>query len=116
LITPAALDRIDLDQPHHGGRAVPDYPVLDGAVSEVAVGQDTIQGKLKDKLADGKSAFVTARVDPALAEKLEAKGITVTGVPFIALSDKPFELTVGNGVDGIMRWLRQRSIVCGRYC
>jgi cell division protease FtsH len=55
--------------------------VSQGNVTEVAIGQDTIQGKLKDKLADGKSAFVTARVDPALAEKLEAKGVTVTGVP-----------------------------------
>src|ERR1700687_5163220 len=55
--------------------------VSQGNVTEVAIGQDTIQGKLKDKLADGKSAFVTARVDPALAEKLEAKGVTVSGVP-----------------------------------
>ncbi len=55
--------------------------VAQGNVTEVAVGQDTIQGKLKDKLPSGKSAFVTARVDPALAEKLEAKGIVVTGVP-----------------------------------
>lgn len=55
--------------------------VARGSVSEVAVGQDAIQGKLKDKLASGKSAFITARVDPALAEKLEAKGVVVTGVP-----------------------------------
>src|SRR5450756_2531719 len=55
--------------------------VAQGSVTEVAVGPDTIQGKLKDKLASGKSAFVTARVDPALAEKLEAKGAVVTGVP-----------------------------------
>jgi cell division protease FtsH len=55
--------------------------VAKGSVTEVAIGQDTIQGKLKDKLPSGKSAFVTARVDPALAEKLEAKGVTVTGVP-----------------------------------
>ena len=55
--------------------------VAQGNVTEVAVGQDAIQGKLKDKLASGKSAFVTARVDPALAEKLEAKGVEVTGVP-----------------------------------
>ena len=55
--------------------------VARGNVTEVAVGQDTIQGKLKEKLADGKSAFVTARVDAAMAEKLEAKGVTVTGVP-----------------------------------
>jgi cell division protease FtsH len=50
-------------------------------VTEVSVGQDTIQGRLKDKLPDGKSAFVTARVDAALAEKLAAKGVVVTGVP-----------------------------------
>ena len=55
--------------------------VAQGRVTEVAVGQDAIQGKLKDKLPSGKSTFVTARVDPALAEKLEAKGVVVTGVP-----------------------------------
>jgi cell division protease FtsH len=55
--------------------------VAQGNVTEAAVGQDTIEGKLKDKLPSGKSAFVTARVDPAVAEKLEAKGIVVTGVP-----------------------------------
>jgi cell division protease FtsH len=55
--------------------------VAQGNVTEVAVGQDTIQGKLKDKLPDGKSAFVTARVDAQLAEKLAAKGVVVTGVP-----------------------------------
>src|SRR5579863_6094307 len=52
-----------------------------GNIAEVAVGQDTIQGKLKEKLPDGKSAFITARVDPQLAQKLEAKGVIVTGVP-----------------------------------
>ncbi len=55
--------------------------VAEGNVSEVSVGQDAIQGKLKNKLASGKQAFVTARVDAALAEKLEAKGVVVTGVP-----------------------------------
>jgi cell division protease FtsH len=55
--------------------------VEQGKVSEVAVGQDTIQGKLKDKLPSGKSAFITARVDPELAKKLEGKGVSVTGVP-----------------------------------
>ncbi|MGY3616112.1 ATP-dependent zinc metalloprotease FtsH [Bradyrhizobium sp. USDA 10063] len=54
--------------------------VAQGAVTEVAVGQDTIQGKLKDKLPNGKTAFVTTRVDPALAKELEAKGIAVTGI------------------------------------
>jgi cell division protease FtsH len=55
--------------------------VSQGKVSEVAVGQDIIQGKLKEKLPDGKQAFVTARVDPAVADKLQEKGVTVTGVP-----------------------------------
>jgi cell division protease FtsH len=56
--------------------------VAEGRVSEVSVGQDTIQGKLKenDKLPSGKSAFVTIRVDPAFAEKLDAKGVTFTGL------------------------------------
>jgi cell division protease FtsH len=57
--------------------------VNDGKVAEVGVGQDTIQGKLKDsdKLPSGKQAFVTARVDPQFAEKLAQKGVVVTGVP-----------------------------------
>ena len=55
--------------------------VTEGSVTEVAVGQDTIQGKVKDKLPSGKSAFVTARVDAQLAQKLEAKGVRVTGIP-----------------------------------
>jgi len=55
--------------------------VAQGQVAEVAIAQDTIQGTVKDKLPSGKTEFVTARVDPALAEKLEAKGIVVTGVP-----------------------------------
>ncbi|MDE2377442.1 ATP-dependent zinc metalloprotease FtsH [Bradyrhizobium sp.] len=57
--------------------------VAQGKVAEVSVGQDVIQGKLKEneKLASGKTAFVTARVDLALADKLHDKGVTVTGVP-----------------------------------
>ena len=57
--------------------------VEQGKVAEVGVGQDTIQGKLKEneKLPSGKSTFVTARVDMALAEKLGAKGVVVNGVP-----------------------------------
>jgi cell division protease FtsH len=55
--------------------------VAKGDVQEVAIGTDVIQGKLKEKRPSGKSAFVTARVDPALADKLTAKGVVVTGVP-----------------------------------
>ena len=53
-----------------------------GKVAEVGVGQDSIQGKLteNEKLESGKSAFITARVDPALADKLAAKGAVVNGV------------------------------------
>jgi cell division protease FtsH len=55
--------------------------VAQGKVSEVAIGQTTIQGELKEKLASGKTEFVTERVDPDIAGKLEAKGVVVTGVP-----------------------------------
>jgi cell division protease FtsH len=55
--------------------------VAEGSVTEVTVGQDIIQGRVKDKLPSGKSAFVTARVDAALADKLAVKGVVVTGAP-----------------------------------
>jgi len=55
--------------------------VAGGQVAEVAVSKDSIGGKVKNKLPSGKSEFLTERVDPALAEKLEAKGVVVTGVP-----------------------------------
>ncbi|MBI5319482.1 ATP-dependent zinc metalloprotease FtsH [Bradyrhizobium sp.] len=55
--------------------------VAEGSVTEVTIGADTIQGKVRDKLPSGKSAFITARVDPALAEKLARKNVVVTGVP-----------------------------------
>lgn len=55
--------------------------VAEGSVAEVMVGPETIQGKVRGKLPSGNSAFVTARVDPALAEKLAKKDIVVTGVP-----------------------------------
>jgi ATP-dependent Zn protease len=54
--------------------------VRQGAVADALVGKDTIGGKLKNKLSNGKSAFVTNRVDNALAEKLEASGVTVSGM------------------------------------
>ncbi|WP_456738469.1 MULTISPECIES: ATP-dependent zinc metalloprotease FtsH [unclassified Bradyrhizobium] len=50
-------------------------------VAEVSVAPDTINGKLKEPLPSGKSAFVTARVDMALADRIGAKGASVTGVP-----------------------------------
>jgi len=50
-----------------------------GAVTEVTIGPETIEAKLKNPLPSGKSIIATTRVDMALADKLEAKGITVTG-------------------------------------
>lgn len=50
-----------------------------GAVTTVTIGPETIEAKLKDPLPSGKSIIATTRVDMNLAEKLEAKGITVTG-------------------------------------
>lgn len=55
--------------------------LAEGRVTEVTVSSDAIQGKVRDKLPSGKSAFVTARVDPALAERLAKKDVVVTGVP-----------------------------------
>ncbi|MDP3692299.1 ATP-dependent zinc metalloprotease FtsH [Bradyrhizobium sp.] len=75
--------------------------VAQGHVNEVAVGQDTIQGKLKIKLPSGKSAFITARVDPALAEKLAANGVVVTGVPSGGL----FQTLLSWVVPGLMFYL-----------
>jgi cell division protease FtsH len=55
--------------------------VADGKVNDVSVGQDTITGTLKEPLPSGRKAFATARVDSALADKLSAHGVTVSGVP-----------------------------------
>ena len=55
--------------------------VADGKVAQVTIGQDTITGALKEPTAEGRSYFAAARVDPTLAEKLAAKGVTVTGAP-----------------------------------
>ena len=55
--------------------------VARGAVSEVTIGKDTIEGKSKEKLTADKTDFITLRVDEALAEKLTAKGIVVNGSP-----------------------------------
>ena len=48
-------------------------------IREVTVGPDAIQGALKQPLASGRSLFYTTRVDPELADKLSAHGVTVTG-------------------------------------
>jgi cell division protease FtsH len=50
-------------------------------VSDVVVSANSIQGTLKSPLPDGKTQFATVRVDPAIADKLEAAGVKVSGAP-----------------------------------
>jgi len=51
-----------------------------GKVKDVYVTDQFIRGTLKEPIPDGRSRFVTTRVEPALAEKLAARGVSVTGV------------------------------------
>ncbi len=51
----------------------------DGKVSEVGVSDHYLQGKLKEPLPDGKSQFVTTRVDPQFAADLQKYGVTYSG-------------------------------------
>jgi cell division protease FtsH len=53
--------------------------VAAGRVSKVTVGPSSIEGELKSPSPTGAKAFVTNRVEPALAERLAAKGVAVTG-------------------------------------
>jgi len=54
-----------------------------GKVKEVVVDKDTIQGSLKEPLAEepgrGRSRFATTRVEPDVAAKLEEHGVTFAG-------------------------------------
>ena len=51
----------------------------DGKIAEIGVSDRYIQGKLKAPLANGKSEFVTTRVDPQFADELQKYGVTYTG-------------------------------------
>ncbi len=53
----------------------------DNKIAEVLVGQDTIEGRLKEPLPDQKRLFYTVRVDSELADKLRAHGVVITGAP-----------------------------------
>jgi cell division protease FtsH len=53
--------------------------VTQDKVASVTVGPSSIQGTLKDKSPDGKTAFVTNRVDTTLADRLSAHNISVSG-------------------------------------
>ncbi|MBA5778331.1 ATP-dependent metallopeptidase FtsH/Yme1/Tma family protein [Stappia sp. F7233] len=52
----------------------------DGRISEIAIKENTIEGRFKEPLDGGKSYFVTTRVDPALAEDFSKYGVKYTGV------------------------------------
>ena len=52
-----------------------------GKVAEVTVGADSIEGTLKEPLPSGKHDFFAIRVDPQLADKLEAQHVIVRGTP-----------------------------------
>ncbi|HLZ01143.1 MAG TPA: ATP-dependent zinc metalloprotease FtsH [Bradyrhizobium sp.] len=76
--------------------------VAQGAVTEVTIGPDTIEGKLRNPLPSGKSAFIATRVDMALAERLEAKGVTVTGA-------------TGSTFGGILSWILPFFLLFGLW-
>jgi len=48
-------------------------------ISEVLVGSENIAGTLKEPFPDGRKLFNTVRVEPALADRLSAHGVKVTG-------------------------------------
>ncbi len=53
--------------------------VQDGKVTDVRIGEQFVRGSFKEPL-DGKTQFVTARVDPAVAAELTKSGVQFTGV------------------------------------
>jgi hypothetical protein len=50
-------------------------------IAEVLVGQETVQGILKEPFPDGRRMFYTVRVEPEFANKLRAHGVVITGAP-----------------------------------
>src|SRR5256714_7380812 len=49
-------------------------------VAKVAIAQDYISGSLKEAQPDGVKDFITARVDPDLAQSLDKHGVVYSGV------------------------------------
>ena len=54
--------------------------VEQGKVKEAYVTDQFIRGTLKEPIPDGRTLFITTRVEPELAGNLAAHGVTVTGV------------------------------------
>jgi len=49
-------------------------------VDKVAIGQNYISGSLKEAQPDGVKDFITARVDPELAQSLDKHGVVYSGI------------------------------------
>src|SRR5574340_201224 len=54
--------------------------LADGKVADLAITDNTIQGNFKTPLPDGRTKFVTTRVDPALAKDLAQYNVTFSRV------------------------------------
>jgi cell division protease FtsH len=52
----------------------------DKQIAEVYVRQDSLEGKLRKPLPDGRDRFVTTRVDPQLADRLGQSDVEFAGV------------------------------------
>src|SRR6516165_6600942 len=52
----------------------------EGKVDKIAIAQNYINGSLKEAQPDGVKDFVTARVDPELAQSLDKHGVVYSGV------------------------------------
>ncbi len=52
----------------------------DGRIEEVVIRENTVEGKFKQPLADGRTRFVAIRVDESLAKDLQQYGVRFTGV------------------------------------
>jgi len=52
----------------------------DGKIAEVVIRENTVEGKFKEPLADGRSRFVAVRVDEQLAKDLQQYNVRFTGV------------------------------------
>ena len=53
--------------------------VRDGKIGDVTISDQAVRGSFKDPI-DGKTRFVSARVDPALAQELASSGVRFEGV------------------------------------
>ncbi|MEZ5653552.1 MAG: ATP-dependent zinc metalloprotease FtsH [Burkholderiaceae bacterium] len=51
-----------------------------GQIEQVSIGENRLEGRLKSPSPDERPYFVTNRVDPGLAAKLQAKGVEFSGV------------------------------------